>query len=199
MSAQLPRADFSLVFPPDPGWVRTAREAIRTALRTANRTDLTDTALLLTSEAVTNAVNACRRSGCSAPVTLYAEWGPHGTLRVLVSDDAPASPRNAPSPETRPTPRAAGGCSSSAAPPPTGASATTGRAPGKRCGSRSTGPVSEQPRRVRHARGLGTHPSHLGSVGRVCCLARITVTARSPLSIGVWRMVCGTKGRFRSA
>ncbi|GLV79675.1 ATP-binding protein [Streptomyces hygroscopicus] len=92
MSAQLPRADFSLVFPPDPGWVRTAREAIRTALRTANRTDLTDTALLLTSEAVTNAVNACRRSGCSAPVTLYAEWGPHGTLRVLVSDDAPGLP-----------------------------------------------------------------------------------------------------------
>ncbi|MEV5773595.1 hypothetical protein AB0L49_20425 [Streptomyces antimycoticus] len=61
--------------PPDPGWVRTAREAVRTALRTANRTDLTDTALLLTSEAVTNAVNACRTSGCSAPVTLYAEWG----------------------------------------------------------------------------------------------------------------------------
>ncbi|MFC9223622.1 hypothetical protein ACFT8W_23285 [Streptomyces hygroscopicus] len=25
-------------------------------------------------EAVTNAVNACRRSGCSAPVTLYAEY-----------------------------------------------------------------------------------------------------------------------------
>ncbi|AQW50315.1 ATP-binding protein [Streptomyces violaceusniger] len=92
MSAQFPRADFSLVFPPDPGWVRTAREAVRTALHTANRTDLTDTALLLTSEAVTNAVNACRTSGCSAPVTLYAEWGPYGTLRVLVSDDAPGFP-----------------------------------------------------------------------------------------------------------
>ncbi|GAA0504772.1 MULTISPECIES: ATP-binding protein [Streptomyces] len=92
MSTQLPRADFSLVFPPDPGWVRTAREAVRTALRTANRTDLTDTALLLTSEAVTNAVNAFRTSGCSAPVTLYAEWGPYGTLRVLVSDDAPGIP-----------------------------------------------------------------------------------------------------------
>ncbi|MGR3933245.1 ATP-binding protein [Streptomyces sp. BRA346] len=92
MSHALPRADFSLVFPPDPGWVRTAREAVRTALRTANRTDLTDTALLLTSEAVTNAVNACRNSGCSAPVTLYAEWGAYGTLRVLVSDDAPGLP-----------------------------------------------------------------------------------------------------------
>ncbi|AGP58444.1 ATP-binding protein [Streptomyces rapamycinicus] len=92
MSAQLPRANFSLVFPPDPGWVRTAREAVRTALRTANRSDLTDTALLLTSEAVTNAVNACRTNGCSAPVTLYAEWGPYGALRVLVSDDAPGLP-----------------------------------------------------------------------------------------------------------
>ncbi|WP_240812524.1 ATP-binding protein [Streptomyces sp. DASNCL29] len=72
--------------------LRTAREAVRTALHTAKRTDLTDTALLLTSEAVTNAVNACRTSGCSAPVTLYAEWGPYGTLRVLVSDDAPGLP-----------------------------------------------------------------------------------------------------------
>ena len=85
MSHALPRADFSLVFPPDPGWVRTAREAVRTALRTANRTDLTDTALLLTSEAVTNAVNDCRNSGCSAPVTLSAEWGAHGTLRLHVT------------------------------------------------------------------------------------------------------------------
>ncbi|NEW74811.1 ATP-binding protein [Streptomyces rhizosphaericus] len=92
MSAQFPRADFSLVFPPDPGWVRTAREAVRTALHTAKRTDLTDTALLLTSEAVTNAVNTCRTSGTSAPVTLYAEWGPYGTLRVLVSDEAPGLP-----------------------------------------------------------------------------------------------------------
>ncbi|WP_250847674.1 ATP-binding protein [Streptomyces hygroscopicus] len=180
MSAQLPRADFSLVFPPDPGWVRTAREAIRTALRTANRTDLTDTALLLTSEAVTNAVNACRRSGCSAPVTLYAEWGPHGTLRVLVSDDAPGLPAQRTLAGDATDAESGRGCSSSAAPPPTGASATTGRAPGKRCGSRSTGPVPDQPRRVRHARGLGTHPSHLGSVGRVGRLVRITVTARSP-------------------
>lgn len=45
-----------------------------------------------TAEAATNAVNACRTSGCSAPVTLYAEWGPYGTLRVLVSDDAPGIP-----------------------------------------------------------------------------------------------------------
>ncbi|MGW3569157.1 ATP-binding protein [Streptomyces sp. NPDC000941] len=91
-SPEHPRADFSLVFPPDPTWVRTAREAVRTALHAANRPDLTDTALLLTSEAVTNAVTACLHSGCAAPVTLYAEWGALGTLRVLVSDDAPGLP-----------------------------------------------------------------------------------------------------------
>lgn len=85
-------ADFSLVFPPHPGWVRTAREAVRTSLRTARRDDLADTALLLTSEAVTNAVNACRGSGCSEPVTLYVEWQGAGTVRVLVQDAAPGLP-----------------------------------------------------------------------------------------------------------
>ncbi|MBB5936856.1 ATP-binding protein [Streptomyces zagrosensis] len=87
-----PHPDFSLVFPPDPGWVRTAREAVRTALTSAHRTELTDDALLLTSEAVTNAVNACLLSGCSAPVTLYADWTPAGSFRVLVCDDAPGGP-----------------------------------------------------------------------------------------------------------
>ncbi|MCZ4097030.1 ATP-binding protein [Streptomyces sp. H39-C1] len=54
--------------------MRSAREAVRALLRSARRDDLTDTALLLTSEAVTNAVNACHSSGCSIPVTLSAEW-----------------------------------------------------------------------------------------------------------------------------
>lgn len=89
-----PLPEFSLVFPPDPGWVRTAREAVRTALRSARRGDLCDTALLLTSEVVTNAVNACQGSGCWEPVTLYAEWLGAGaaTLRVLVHDGAPGIP-----------------------------------------------------------------------------------------------------------
>ncbi|MEU2794606.1 ATP-binding protein [Streptomyces sp. NPDC007100] len=84
--------DFSLVFPPDPGWVRTARDAVGTAVRSAGRGGLADTALLLTSEVVTNAVNACRSSGCSEPVTLYGEWPGPGTLRVLVHDGAPGLP-----------------------------------------------------------------------------------------------------------
>ncbi|UQA93881.1 ATP-binding protein [Streptomyces halobius] len=85
-------ADFSLVFPPHPGWVRTAREAVRTSLKTARRDDLADTALLLTSEAVTEAVNACRGSGCAEPVTPYVEWQGPDTLRVLVHDAAPGLP-----------------------------------------------------------------------------------------------------------
>ncbi|MCZ4122221.1 ATP-binding protein [Streptomyces sp. H39-S7] len=91
----MPGPDFSLVFPPDPVWVRSAREAVRALLRSARRDDLTDTALLLTSEVVTNAVNACHSSGCSIPVTLSAEWtraDASGTLRVLVHDSAPGLP-----------------------------------------------------------------------------------------------------------
>lgn len=93
----MPGPDFSLIFPPDPVWVRSAREAVRALLMSARRDDLTDTALLLTSEAVTNAVNACHSSGCSIPVTLSAEWHRTGrntseTLRVLVHDSAPGMP-----------------------------------------------------------------------------------------------------------
>ncbi|MEC4015708.1 ATP-binding protein [Streptomyces sp. H27-D2] len=87
-----PRPDFSLTFPPDPGWVRTAREAIRAVLRTAGRSDLVDTALLLTSEVVTNAVTACLSSGCVSPLKLHAAWSPTGALHVLVRDDAPGLP-----------------------------------------------------------------------------------------------------------
>lgn len=82
----------SLVFPPEPVWVRAAREAVRTLLTAADRRDLADTALLLTSEAVTNAVNACLRSGCSTPVTLFAEWTAPHDLRVLIQDEAPGLP-----------------------------------------------------------------------------------------------------------
>lgn len=86
--------DVSLVFPPDPVWVRTARETVRTLLAVAGRGDLTVAALLLTSEAVTNAVNACRTTACTSPVTLFAGWtaAPAHRLRVLVHDAAPGLP-----------------------------------------------------------------------------------------------------------
>ncbi|MEV0264643.1 ATP-binding protein [Streptomyces sp. NPDC050617] len=53
---------------------------------------LADAALLLTSEAVTNAVNACLANGCTIPVTLFAEWNNPHRLRVLVHDGAPGLP-----------------------------------------------------------------------------------------------------------
>ncbi|MFI9204680.1 ATP-binding protein [Streptomyces sp. NPDC053048] len=87
-----PAPDCSLVFPPHPAWVRAAREAVRTLLTAARRTDLADTAVTLTSEAVTNAVNACRARGCTTPVTLVAEWTGPGRLRVLVHDSAAGLP-----------------------------------------------------------------------------------------------------------
>ncbi|MFC0599529.1 ATP-binding protein [Streptomyces palmae] len=85
----------SLVFPPEPVWVRAARETVRALLLAVRRGDLTDMALLLTSEAVTNAVNACLAKGCSTPVTLFAEWAGNPApycLRVLVHDEAPGRP-----------------------------------------------------------------------------------------------------------
>ncbi|MCP3819557.1 ATP-binding protein [Streptomyces sp. A3M-1-3] len=92
MKDRPPPADVSLVFPPDPVWVRAAREAVRTVLTAADRHDLADTALLLTSEAVTNAVNACASSNCTTPVTLFAGWADPHRLRVLVHDEAPGIP-----------------------------------------------------------------------------------------------------------
>lgn len=44
----------------------------------------------LTSEAVTNAVNACRRADCAVPLTVFAEYT--GVLRVFVHDEAPGVP-----------------------------------------------------------------------------------------------------------
>ncbi|GHF46945.1 hypothetical protein GCM10010218_30290 [Streptomyces mashuensis] len=87
-----PRSDFSLVFPPAPAWVRGAREAVRTALLIARREELVPMAMLLTSEVVTNAVNACRRHRCSVPVTVTVSWMSGGALLVLVYDGAPGVP-----------------------------------------------------------------------------------------------------------
>ncbi|WP_327428935.1 ATP-binding protein [Streptomyces sp. NBC_01236] len=87
-----PATDVSLVFPPHPIWVRTARETIRTLLTASHRPELTDTAVLLTSEAVTNAINACASKGCATPVTLHAGWTDPHRLRVLVHDEAPGFP-----------------------------------------------------------------------------------------------------------
>ncbi|MCX4669714.1 ATP-binding protein [Streptomyces sp. NBC_01381] len=86
--------DVSLVFPPHPAWVRAARETVRTLLAATGRAELTDTAVLLTSEAVTNAINACAAKQCTAPVSLFAGYGdPGGHLRILIHDEAPGLPR----------------------------------------------------------------------------------------------------------
>ncbi|MFC4500528.1 MULTISPECIES: ATP-binding protein [Streptomyces] len=82
----------TLTFPPHPAWVRTARETVRTLLASAGRPELADTAALLTSEAVTNAINACEDKGCAAPVTLHADWAAPRRLRVLIHDQAPGLP-----------------------------------------------------------------------------------------------------------
>ncbi|KAB1986735.1 ATP-binding protein [Streptomyces triticiradicis] len=84
--------DVSLVFPPHPVWVRAARETVRTLLTASHRPELTDIAVLLTSEAVTNSVNACAGHDCPAPVTLHAGWAGPRRLRVLVHDEAPGRP-----------------------------------------------------------------------------------------------------------
>ncbi|WP_129841722.1 ATP-binding protein [Streptomyces sp. RFCAC02] len=94
-------ADFSLTFPPEPRWVRGARDAVRTALAPVVRpgSELVETAALLTSEVVTNAVTASRDGHSADPVALYAEWSPAGGVRVLVRDGAPGGP-----PAVRPQP-----------------------------------------------------------------------------------------------
>lgn len=88
-------ADFTLTFPPVPQWVRGARDAVRTALGPAlpGLSDLVDTAVLLTSELVTNAVVASSGSLRPGPVGLYAAWAPlEDAVRVLVHDTAPGNP-----------------------------------------------------------------------------------------------------------
>ncbi|MEV6586535.1 ATP-binding protein [Streptomyces acidicola] len=90
--SRLDPTDVSLVFPPHPAWVRTARETVRTLLAAVGHPELSDTAALLTSEAVTNAINACTAKGCATPVTLHAGWSDPTRLRVLIHDEAPGFP-----------------------------------------------------------------------------------------------------------
>ncbi|GGK47615.1 ATP-binding protein [Streptomyces flaveus] len=84
--------DVSLVFPPHPVWVRAARETVRTLLAASGRSELADAAVLLTSEAVTNSINACAAKGCTTPVTLHAGWADPARLRILIHDEAPGLP-----------------------------------------------------------------------------------------------------------
>lgn len=97
-----PTRDFSLVFPAHPVWVRTAREAVRASLRSGSppmrrEGDLADTALLLTSEIVTNAIRASLAGGCAGPLTLCVAWtAAPAALRVLVRDAAPGLPGRRP-------------------------------------------------------------------------------------------------------
>lgn len=84
----------SLSFPPDPAWVRCARDVVRTALRTLAvvKDDLVETAALLTSEVVTNAVIASERGGVSAPVGVRIGCTEESGLWVWVRDGAPGVP-----------------------------------------------------------------------------------------------------------
>lgn len=82
----------SLAFPPHPAWVRPAREAVRALLIASGHPELTDTAVLLTSETVTNAINACVAKGCTTSVILHAVWIRPARLRILVHDEAPGLP-----------------------------------------------------------------------------------------------------------
>ncbi|WP_326582581.1 ATP-binding protein [Streptomyces sp. NBC_00481] len=82
----------SLAFPPHPAWVRLAREAVRALLTAADHPELTDTAVLLTSETVTNAINACTAKGCTTSVILHVGWIRPARLRILVHDEAPGLP-----------------------------------------------------------------------------------------------------------
>ncbi|MGP4002639.1 ATP-binding protein [Streptomyces sp. 8N706] len=87
-----PVPNFSLTFPPDPAWVRMCRETVRTSTLTVKQPSLTELAVLLTSEGVTNAINACATYGCPHPISLYGEWLATGPLRIHVRDAAPGVP-----------------------------------------------------------------------------------------------------------
>jgi len=63
-----------------------------TLLAASHRPELADTAVLLTSEAVTNAINACTDKGCTTPVTLHTGWTDPTRLRILIHDEAPGLP-----------------------------------------------------------------------------------------------------------
>ncbi|MDK1476234.1 ATP-binding protein [Streptomyces sp. 549] len=81
-----------LSFPPDPVWVRTCRETVRASVLAHKRPELTDLAVLLTSEAAGNAITACVTAGCGRAVTLRGEWPSADRLEVHVHDEAPGLP-----------------------------------------------------------------------------------------------------------
>ncbi|WP_129841695.1 ATP-binding protein [Streptomyces sp. RFCAC02] len=88
-------ADFALHFPADPAWVRNVRQAMRTALggTVPRNGELIDTAVLLTSEIVSNAVTASLHCPTPPPVDVHACWSPEGALQVVVQDRAPGTPQ----------------------------------------------------------------------------------------------------------
>ncbi|ONK12303.1 ATP-binding protein [Streptomyces sp. MP131-18] len=88
-------ADFTLRFPAHPVWVRNARQAMRTALSSAvpANAELIETAVLLTSEVVSNAIKASLDCPSPPPVDVHACWSPDGDLQVNVHDRAPGEPR----------------------------------------------------------------------------------------------------------
>ncbi|MFG3252405.1 ATP-binding protein [Streptomyces sp. NPDC048172] len=92
--AAVPVNALAMTFPPDPVWVRSAREAVRTAMNTVvgAKQDLIETAMLLTSEVVTNAVAAAGNSLTPGPIGLRAGWTPDGAIHVLVRDQGPGDP-----------------------------------------------------------------------------------------------------------
>ncbi|RKN10038.1 ATP-binding protein [Streptomyces radicis] len=87
-------ADFALRFPAHPVWVRNARQAMRTALTSVvpANPELIETAVLLTSEVVSNAVRASLGCRTPPPVDVHACWSPEGDLQVQVHDRAPGDP-----------------------------------------------------------------------------------------------------------
>ncbi|MFD5316974.1 ATP-binding protein [Streptomyces sp. NPDC127098] len=67
---------------------------MRTALRSAVplNDELIETAMLLTSEVVSNAINASLRCRTPPPVDIHACWSPEGELQVRVYDQGPGMP-----------------------------------------------------------------------------------------------------------
>ncbi|MFR9726586.1 ATP-binding protein [Streptomyces sp. MS19] len=86
-------ADFALRFPAHPAWVRNVRQAMRTALDTTvpRNGELIDTAVLLTSEVVSNAVKASLHCPTPPPVDVQVCWSQEGNLQVIVHDRAPGT------------------------------------------------------------------------------------------------------------
>ena len=93
MAHEWPLRDF-LELGPLPGAVPCARYHVRQVLWEWRLTDLSDSAELLVSELVTNAIVACRSMNTGSPVRL---WRLSDTARILilVQDDSPRPPARA--------------------------------------------------------------------------------------------------------